>query len=374
MTPLNEIIGQDITKRIILNAINRGRLASTYLFSGENGSGKWQMAIALAALVNCEKPIKNENDEIIDACGECRNCRQVLQLNFPELLFALPLTPHRTSAEAIDLTIAWLDEKREQPYKIIRSARQMTIPINSVREIKRKTAIKPPAGATRIILIYQMEKMLHASADSLLKLIEEPPPETIIILTVDDPENLLPTIRSRSQIIHFRPVPIDELTRHLVEKYQLAEEKAALYARLASGSPGRALDFETDENISTLRQTSFLVFKQIFLKDNPSAVAIVNEFISPNNRGEAEQILSYWQSFLADIAILKYGKDSSAIINIDLLQELEKLSLLAISVNNLDQMLKSLKKSVIGISRNVHLRPALTSLVLDIKNYIGQFS
>jgi DNA polymerase-3 subunit delta' len=374
LTPLNDIIGQDITKKIILNAINRGRLASTYLFSGDDGSGKWQMAIALAALTNCEQPIKNDDDKIIDACGECRNCRQILRLNFPELLFALPLTPHRSSAEAVDLTLAYLDEKREQPYKIIRSARQMTIPINSVREIKRKTAIKPPAGTTRIILIYQMDKMLHASADSLLKLIEEPPPETIIILTVDDPESLLPTIRSRSQMITFRPVPIDELTKHLIDNYRLPEERAALYARLAAGSPGRALGFETDENTSALRQTSFLVFKQIFLKDNPSAVGIVNEFISPNNRGEAEQILSYWQSFLGDITILKYGTDDSAIVNIDLKPELEKLSLLAISVNNLDQILKSLKKSILAMGRNVHLRPALTSLVLDIKNYIGQFS
>ncbi len=372
MTPLNDIQGQETARNILINSYNRDRLASTYLFYGEDGLGKWSMALALAALVNCEKHIKDESGLVIDACGRCASCLQILKLTFPELLFAVPLPPHKSSAEAIDLTLEYLEMKRVEPFRIMRSAKQLTIPINSAREIKRKTAIKPPVGITRLILFYQMDKMLHASADSLLKLIEEPPPRTIIVLTANDPENLLPTIQSRSQKINFRPLDTELIIKRLVDKYNQTEARAGLIGRLAQGSLGRALNLLEDEDSASLRQTSLLAFKHIFQKDNPSAVATLNEFINPNNRGEAEQILSYWQSFISDLIILNYGKDVSEIVNIDLAAELERLAAVRISSENLDKILKAMKNILLAVKRNVHLRPALTALVLDMKKYISQ--
>jgi len=372
LTLLNNIPGQDRARNILINSYNRDRLASTYLFYGEDGLGKWSMAIGLAALVNCENHIKDDAGLVIDACGECTNCRQILKLTFPELLLALPLPPHKSSSEAVDLTLEYLETKRVEPYRIIRSAKQKTIPINSARAIKRKTAIKPAAGVTRLILFYQMDKMLHASADSLLKLIEEPPPRTIIVLTAKDPESLLPTIQSRSQRINFRPLGATLIRDQLIRNYNQTQTKAELIGRLSHGSLGQALSLVEDEASASLRQTSLLVLKQIFQKDNPSAVATLNEFINPNNRGEAEQILSFWQSFMADIIILKYGKDVSEIINIDFAAELEKLAVVGISSENLNKMMKAIKNILLAVKRNVHLRPALTALVLDLKKYINQ--
>lgn len=372
MTPLNSIYGQHIAKNILLNSLNRDRLASTYLFYGDDGLGKWLMVVALASLVNCEKPVKNESGDIVDSCGDCLNCRQIQNLGFPELHFALPIPPHKNELEAIALNLEYIEQKRKEPFKIITSTRQITIPIDVAREIKRKTAIKPPAGVKRVILFYQMERMLGASADSLLKLIEEPPPETIIVLTAKDPENLLPTIQSRAQKIRFGPIAEPEISGYLMDKYELTSEKAQFAARLSEGSIGRALSFIMDENESSMRQTSFLMFKALFQKDNSSAAAIVNEFINPNNKGETEQILSSWQSFLSDLILLKYGRDPSEILNIDLSVELENLANRISNSEDFCHILKEIKQMNISLRRNVHIRPAMTALALNLRKYIVQ--
>ena len=357
---------------MLLNSFNRGRLASTYLFYGADGVGKWPMAIALAALLNCEKPRLGPDGSVIDACGECRNCRQTENLIFPELHFALPLPPHKKEAEAIDLTREYLDQKKAEPYRIISSSRQLTIPIDIAREIKRKTGIRLDKGVKRVILFYQMEKMLPASADSLLKLIEEPPPGTTIILTANDPDNLLPTLQSRAQKILFRSIPAAEIVRYLAEKHSLPIEKGTFAARLAEGSLGRALEFIGEEGEMPRRQTSFLMFKSIFLKDNPSAAATVNELANPKDRGETEQTLLYWQSFLSDIILLKYGGNRSDLINVDLGAELENLTSLVAAPDDFSEILNNVKQVGLALRRNAHIRPALISLVFKLKKHINQ--
>jgi len=372
LTPLNDICNQDIFKTIVLNSLNRNRIASTYLFYGDEGVGKWLGAIALACLVNCENPLRDENGDVTDACGQCRNCHQISGYNFAEMYFAIPLPPHRSASEEIDLSLEYINRKKEEPYSLITSTRQLTIPINVAREIKRRTAIKPPRGLKRIILFDQMEKMLASSADSLLKMIEEPPPETIIILTARDPENLLPTIQSRAQKIRFRPIPKNLIADYLIRKYELTSEKAEFYARLARGSVGRAVGAIDDETESSVRQNAFLIFKGFFTRDNPSAASIVMDLVNQNNRGETTQILSWWQSFLGDLIILKYGRDISNIQNIDLKAELGKLADKITPPDGFSRILDEIKETQFSLRRNVHIRPAMTSLAFRIKRHINQ--
>lgn len=372
MTPLNNIRGQEIAKRIIRNSYNKKMLASTYLFYGNDGIGKWFTAQALAALVNCEQPVTDDTGQVVDACGECRNCRQIYNFNFSEFFMAVPIPPHKKESEANVLTLEYIEQKKKEPYRIITSNRQLTIPIDVARGIKRKTAIKPPENITRVILFYQMERMLPASADALLKLIEEPPPETIIILTARDPEDLLPTIQSRAQKIHFKPIDSVQITDYLKNKYDTSDEKANFYASLSGGSIGQALNFIDDEDKSSLREPSFLSFKEIFKRDNPSAVAFVDESINPNNRGEVEQILAYWQSFLADIIIIKFGKDTAGLVNIDFKSDLERLSNKVSNHKNFSEALENIKRLTVSIRRNVHIRPAMADFILDLKKQIRQ--
>jgi DNA polymerase-3 subunit delta' len=372
LTPLDDICGQSIAKKILLNSLNRNRLASTYLFYGCDGLGKWSMAIAMAALVNCENPVRDESGRIADACGKCRNCHQILNLGFPELNLAVPIPPHKKESDAVPLMLEFLEQKKKEPYRIITSTRQLTIPIHIARRLKRDTAMKPPEGVKRLILFYQMEKMLPSSADSLLKLIEEPPPETIIVLSAVNPDNLLPTVRSRAHKIAFKPIPIPEITGYLQARDDLSASKSEFYAGLAEGSIGRALALIEDDSESSIRQVAFLMFKALFYKDNPSAVATINEFLNINNRGEVEQILSVWQSFLSDLVVLRYGKEPSQLLNTDMAGELENMASKIIAVEGFCDMSDNIKEMISSVRRNVHIRPAMTSLVLNLRGLINQ--
>ncbi len=372
MITLNNIPGQTIVARNLLNSFNRGRLASTYLFYGSDGQGKWATAIAFAALVNCENPLRDKSGRVLGSCRECRNCRQIANLSFSDLYFALPLPPYKNEKEFNAQYLEYLDQKRTEPYRIISSARQQTIPVEMAYEIRKKISIKHEPGIKRIILFYQMEKMLPASADALLKMIEEPPPETIIIMTAVDPDDLLPTIKSRAQRVRFLPLPAEEITRYLAERRDIGQEKASLAAHLADGSLGHALSFIDDENDSSHRQTSFLLFKNILTKDSPSAIAALSELVNPNDRGESEQIIQRWQSFLSDIIRIKHGERLTDIINLDLARELETISARINSPADFAGILDNLKKMTLSLRRNIHIRTGMSALALRLRRYVNQ--
>ncbi len=372
MTLLNNIPGQAVAKKILRNSFNRERVASTYLFYGKDGIGKWPMAIWLAALLNCDERIQNENGTVVDPCGKCRHCRQILNYSFPEMHFALPLPPHRSETEFVDLTLEFLNTKREEPFAIIQSSRQLSIPIKTAREIKRRTAIRPEKGLTRVILFYGMENMLPASADSLLKLIEEPPPETVIILTARDPESLLPTIQSRAQKIAFKPLSVEEIAGYLEQKYGITSKRGLLLARLADGSIGRAVAMMDEEEENSARQVSFLMFKSLFHRDTASAISAINELLQPRNRGATEQTLGHWQSFVSDIIQLKYVGNDADIVNVDLKKELEALAGKIGRSDSFSEITGLIAEITGGLRRNIHIRPAMIDLSFRMRRLFHQ--
>ncbi|MFH2037751.1 MAG: DNA polymerase III subunit delta' C-terminal domain-containing protein, partial [Candidatus Zixiibacteriota bacterium] len=201
---------------------------------------------------------------------------------------------------------------------------------------------------------------------------EEPPPETVIILTATELENLLPTIQSRAQKIRFQPVQRELIDQYLKSKYEISDKTAGYYVRISEGSPGRAIELALDEDQMPARQLSLLMFKALFQKDNSSAIAIVNEFINPRDQGEFVKILSIWQSFLSDLIIIKFGRDKNDLVNSDLSSELNKLAENLPAAENLQKMTEDIKIVVKSVHRNIHIRPAISSLVLNLRRYINQ--
>ncbi len=372
MSRLNEIPGQALVKKTLINSYNRGRVASTYLFYGPDGVGKWSMALALTALLNCEKPVKDDTGRTVDACGGCRNCRAIDNLIFQELCFAVPLPPMKSPKEMPDRILEYLEIKKEEPYKIISSTRQLTIPIERAREIKRQTAVRPTEKMKRVVIFYQMERMLASSADSLLKLIEEPPPETIIILTTVEPNSLLPTIQSRAQKIRFKPLKADDISGYLKARRGIAEEKAEFAARLSMGSLGQALELVSEEADGSLRQLSLLMLKQILTGDTPTAINTAVGFLNPNDRGAAEKVLSYWQSYFSDLICVRYGRGVDGIINADFKSELEQLAGKIGGPDGLAGVIDHIGQLQTALRLNAHIRPAMAAFVLKARRALTQ--
>lgn len=349
---------------LLARAVGANRVAGTYLISGKEGLGQWQMAVSFAALLNCRN--RQDLDGIPAPCGECASCHQIAGINSPSLNIVLPIPSHKDLKEAIDLTNESLEYKRKEPFWILSSTSQLTVPIDMAREVKRRLAMKGDQGSTRVVLFYQMEKMLHASADALLKMIEEPPTDTVILLTAEKAETLLPTIRSRAQLIRLERIKPQLCAEYLVGHYGLSPEKAMLYAQVTDGNLGRAVELAADEDHDDISQraTGFLLFKSLFLESAPDAISRMLEFTT--NRGEAESLLLFWGSLVRDCAGYAVAGDDEQIINRDYTVEIKKLSQSFADPEVASAMTEEIKNTLADMRRNVHIQPSIAALALRL--------
>ncbi len=344
-------------------------MASTYLFSGREGVGQWPLAVVFAALLNCEAPVKSEAPDCpVSPCGVCSRCRNILALNHQALSLIAPIPSHKNLEEAIEFTSAVLEEKRAEPYRILTSPTPTSIPIAMAREVKRALSRRGDPGLTRVVLFYRMDKMPAQSADALLKLIEEPPPDTVIILTAERSEALLPTIQSRSQRIRFERVPEEVAVRYLKEHYDVEADPARLAVRISEGVLGRAIELATSsDDGESRRAVGFLLFKSLVLDDNPDTVGHLMDLMDMRDRGEIEDLLRLWQSLMRDCQYYAASGDDQNLVNVDFTSEIVKLSRAFENVQVASAAAAQVKNALADLKRNVHIPPALVALSLKLK-------
>lgn len=352
---------------VLARSFGSQRVAGTYLLCGPNGCGRWPLAISFVALLNCETPTKTEAGDPMP-CGECRNCRLVFGLNFEGLSYAVPLPPHKSEGEAIELTNEVVDLKRSEPFALLSSAANLTIPIDVARGIKRRMASRPPEGIYRGIVFYQMERMRPESADALLKMIEEPPARAVILLIAEKAERLLPTIQSRSQKIILRTSPYEVVSGYVRERYDLTEARAELLARTAEGITGRAVQMaESSEDEGSRRAVGFQLFRSLFEEGGPETVARLTSAFGERDRGEAEYLLHLWQSLARDCTVLAVTGSDEDIINIDFKTELGRIAQHFADPSTAIRLAENIKIALAHFRLNVHIHGALAALVLKTK-------
>src|SRR5512137_1693829 len=200
--PFDTILGQKQAVNQLRTALRSGHLAHAYLFSGIEGIGKFTVAVAFAKALNC-------HTHADDSCDNCVACRKIEKRLHPDVFFV-------------------------EPDKNI-------IKIEQVRDIQKKIIFKPMEGRNKVVIIDQAEKLNLHAANCLLKTLEEPPDDTVIILVAHTAMALLPTIVSRCQRIRFAPLSAAAIREHLAAR-GVEPEEARLAAALAQGSLKRALE------------------------------------------------------------------------------------------------------------------------------------
>lgn len=257
-----KVSGQTRLIELLQRAIAHDRLAHAYLFWGPEGIGKWALAIELAKVVNCEK-------RRAEPCGICPACRKIDALSHPdlELLYPLPKSRKSRSDDEEDdadeeSRLFFLSEKRKNPYRIVRFERYKTITMARIRETQSRLALKPFEARKRVLIVADAETLRSDCANILLKTIEEPPPETLVILTTQNPSLLLPTIVSRCQLLRLSPVPDSTITSFLKEQTDADQESVSRAVALAGGSPGKALEF-LDPEIQNLLNQAKAVWSEV---------------------------------------------------------------------------------------------------------------
>ncbi|MBI4395925.1 MAG: DNA polymerase III subunit delta' [Elusimicrobia bacterium] len=201
----------------MLSAIKEDRIPHAYLFVGPDGVGKKTAALRWAKLLNCRRPVTP-----LEACEACPGCRKISAFNHPDVLW---------------MNFEYQAQLLKEPVE-----KQKALKIDTVREMERSLRMKPFEAQRKIVILDPAESLVEAAAHALLKILEEPPPNTHLVLIAADAGQLLGTIRSRCQWVRFRPLPLRDIVGFLKMKEAGITEDAAQTAALGSeGSPGRAL-------------------------------------------------------------------------------------------------------------------------------------
>ena len=240
-----DVIGQEEAKQRLIQEAREGRIPHARLFCGPEGIGKLPLAIAYARYLSCSNPGEN------DACGICPNCVKYNKLAHPDLHFVFPVIKKKNKDTVSDDYIAeWREFISSTPYfnlnmwlkEMGAENQQALIYVKESDEIYRKLNLKSSQGGYKVMIIWLPEKMNIECSNKLLKLLEEPPSQTVFLLVSEEPDLLLTTIQSRTQRFNLYGIEDDEIAEKLIQQYGLSEKDATNIARLSGGNFLKALD------------------------------------------------------------------------------------------------------------------------------------
>jgi len=223
---------QDRIRAKLERDLRQGRLAPSLIFYGLSGLGKERMAFHLAQSILCR-------EAKAAACGECLSCRKVVKLLHPDVqwLFPRPGTSEDEEMEGI------LERMSKEDFYRPAFGKATSHPIDAIRQLRTVSGKHPYEGDAKVFIVAEGDRMTVEAANAFLKLLEEPPDDTYIVITTSRLHALLPTIRSRCEEIRFSPLPLEILRDVLVREIGLPAERADELSRSSEGSLGKAIQF-----------------------------------------------------------------------------------------------------------------------------------
>lgn len=241
-----DIIGQETVKQRLRLEVCEGRVPHAQLFAGPEGTGALPLAIAYARFLLCTR--RGEED----ACGTCPSCVKLNKLAHPDLHFVFPVVKRKGGGDTVsdDYIREWRELAISTPYfgmnhwldAMGAENQQAQIFVKESDELVRKLSLKSSEGGYKVVIIWLPEKMKVECANKLLKLLEEPPAQTVFLLVSEEPDRILPTILSRTQRINVPRLEDAEIAEALKVRFGLQDTDAAETARLAEGSYLQALE------------------------------------------------------------------------------------------------------------------------------------
>lgn len=316
----------DVRNALARSAL-RGDLAPSLLIHGAPGIGKQRLALWLAQLLLCAQPSQD------GPCDACQHCRLVLRLEHPDLHWFFPLVrPKGASADRLadaleEARAEEIEARREQPLRAPAPGEPTGIFLAQVQTLRRLAVARPAMATRKVFIVGGAEKLVPQesspeAANALLKLLEEPPSDTTIILTASDPEALLPTIRSRLLPVRLRALPIDAVAAFLQESIDLPAADAQFRARIAEGSIGRALGYIGDDEhpgpLEELRLQARAALQAALDDDDAARLQLALTQAPAGARGAFSDMLEQLARWIRDLVAAASGADD-LVVNVDAL-------------------------------------------------------
>lgn len=335
MSTLPPLVGHDAVRAALGHAVESDELPGSLLIHGPPGVGKQRLALWLAQRLVCESPAGPE------PCGRCAPCRMTMRLEHPDVHWFMPLprpkgasNPDRLADALEEARAAELAQRREDPLRPVAPGEPVGLFLAQVQTIRRMANARPAVGRCKVFLIGDAEALVPQesspeAANALLKVLEEPPPDTTFILTASDPDALLPTIRSRLLPVRLRALPEADVAAFLVEHRAASPELAALAARLAQGSIGQALAFlpvgDEPGPLEALRIAGREMLEAAVARNPLQRLTLAHDTSPAGARGAFSNTLDALAVWLRDLAAVANGAEAH-VVNIDALDFLRGLA------------------------------------------------
>lgn len=363
----DRVFGQGRVKQLLAAGLERGRIAHAYLLHGPPGVGKDAMALSMAMGFHC-------TEGVMGGCGACPSCEGMLRLEHPGLHFVLPV-PSRPKSMKEETYSEILRERALErvgnPYREVSYSPEMTtlpiIGIEQIRGMKREAALKASGGNARVFWVSHADAMNAPAANSLLKLLEEPPEGTILFLTTSAPARMLKTIVSRCQAVRFDPLSDAEIEAALKEEWGYEEGRARFYARLAGGSLMNALEYSGEDYED--RRDRAIAFLRTGLNGDVGAWAqTVEETAQSADRIEVLKILRILQVWIRDTLLHRMGSPER-IMNVDTVDALATFCE-TWPAFDAERAIRAVEQSVDSLEKNVYLYLLLFELLREFSECI----
>src|SRR6266496_4262251 len=302
--PFSDFHGNTDTIHRLRDMLARDRFPHAVVLAGGQGSGKYTLALMLAQALNCLAPITT--DGLPDFCGRCANCTRIAQAADLDARFAEAVVARENLRETDKKETRLFVQTHPDVLVIPPDPPQMMIKVDQVRRVIETVYYRPAEGKERVY-IFTDSAFMKEAANSLLKVLEEPPEFATIFLLTENPGELLPTIRSRCMVLALRCLSLQEIEQYLVKhRPEWRPQQRALVARLSEGAVGRARNFDLDA-YSAARGHALTILRTALRTSEHSELFKITETYraGAEGRGKIEFLLRCLYSLLQDLLFLE---------------------------------------------------------------------
>ena len=376
----SEILGQDYIKNHLTTTALQGRIPHAQLFIGQEGSGTLAMAMAYAQFILCNN-LENENTGGNDSCN-----LKFKSLSHPDLHFIYPNVTNeevKSKPKSADFIVDWREFVSQNPYGSLFDwythlgvqNKQGEIRVDDAQDILKSLALKSYEGGYKIMIVWMADKMNIAASNKLLKLLEEPPEKTLFILISENEEDIIQTIRSRCQVMHFGALPESVISEALISRLNVEAKTATIIAHQAQGNYNKALHILNEDSEDFPFEKWFVDWVRAAFRAKGNATAILDliswsEEIASLGREAQKKFLNYCIDMFRQALLLNYQTEK--LVYIETKVDKFKLENFApfVNGNNINAIFSELSDAIYHIERNGNAKIVLTDLSIKLTRLI----
>lgn len=371
---MRDVIGQTDAKNQLIQMALNNRVSHALLFSGSKGTGALPLALAFTQFIFCSN--KSEND----SCNECLNCRKIKKMEHADVSYSFPVVTKKSGdkPKSVDFIQKFRTAVLGDPYlnyfdwitMIGTENKQGIIPVEEASDISRRITLHAVEGGFKIVLMWMAEKMNHHTQNKMLKLLEEPPDNTLFFLVTEQQELLFSTILSRTQLIKLKRISDYDLQQVLVEKHNAAPIKAKKIVHLAEGSYTEARSIAVEEESPDEDHIEiFLEWMRACLKMNAQKIFEFSVQMHELGKEQQKAFIGYALSIARECLLFNHAGNELMRLDENEFSQLQKFFPF-IHFKNATLIIDALNSAVYHLERNANTKILFTNLSLKMYQYL----